>query len=318
MYAQLGDIIFQAMFGPDQYDDTEEMEFAQIPLINRKPRLQPIGEKLQEINIGISLSTAFCTPEVELQKIRDKKSNVEVLPFIWGNGDVEGDFVIRAIKKTVNSLSPDGNFRLIYLQLTLVEYYNPDKLGSLKKLAVKNAFATSLDAPTPQNVIIEDPSPAVSVTKDLGNADAHVNNANSKMDYAVTKASTYTDPIDKAQLFVTQAKIDSYQLRKLIRNTKTLLNSIGVKLAATPALTALAVNMSTHLTAAQSAVDAAQTVADGYDSLPDPVSDLTDANTVITSMNNTTTATSNLKSALSNLKISAQPLAIVSATRKDL
>lgn len=318
MYAQLGDIVFEALFGPEQYDDNQETEYAQIPLINRKPRLQRTGEKLQEINLGIGLKTAFCIPEDEHRRLNEKRMNGEILTFVWGSGDVEGDFVIRSIKKVLNALSPDGHARDLSLQISLIEYYNPDKLGDIKKNAERNAFATTLDAPTPENLVVDEPSPATSVMNDVAAADSNMSHTNKKLGESLLKADGYDAAIDKAQAFVTSAKSNLYQTKKLIRNSKTLLASIGVKMAATPNLATIASTLTAEVTAAEIVVDDAETLVDDITNLPDPVSDLADANQVLTAMLDIVQTVSDIETANKSVKKAAQPLAVAVAGRAKI
>lgn len=318
MYAQLGDIIFEALIGPDQYDDSQETTFAEVPLINSKPKLQRTGEKLQEINLGISLNTAFCSPEEEFKKLNDKRITGEILPFVWGSGDVEGDFVIRSIKKTINALAPSGALRDITLQISLIESYDVDKIGSLKKSAQRNAFATTLTAPTPENIDPPAPTPSADVMADVSVTDRNVNQVNGKLSAAAVKAEAYTAPIDQAQAFVTKVNSEAYQVKKLISGTLTLLAGINVKLGANPALAALVPTLSAQITAADVAIQAADTVVSGYAALPDPVNTLTEANQVLQSMADTKQAVTDMETANKNVKTAAQALAVAMAARKDI
>jgi phage protein U len=317
MYSQLGDIKFITLFGPDQYDDNRETEFAEVALINRKSRLQRVGEKLQEVNLNISLNHSFCVPEEVYNLMDDKRANAEILPLIWGSGQVEGDFVIRSIKKQITELNPNGSWREIVLQLALIEYYNPDKISEVKKTAQRDAFATSLASPTPENIDTTEPSAATDVMADVSAADRNNIQVNDKLNSAANKTNGYSAPIDKAQVFVNQVKSDSFQVKKLIRTTKEILSGVGVKLAANPALTAIATSLTADITAANVAVTGAETVVNGYSSLPDPVSTLSEANQVLDVMADTVQATNDLEAANKNVQKSAQPLAAAIAARKE-
>jgi phage protein U len=318
MYAQLGDIIFDALIGPESYDDNQETDYALIPLINRKPKLQRTGEKLQEINLTISFRDQFCIPEEQTKILQDKRINGEVMTLTWGSGDIEGDFVIKSIKKVINALSPFGQMRDITLTVALIEYYNPDKIGAIKKLAKRNAFATSLTAPTPENLTVTEPSPATSVMKDITGADLNNAQTAGKLEDAADKFKNNDAIIDAAQVYVNKVKADLYQVKRLIKNTQALLTNVGVKLAQYPVLNTIANTLASEITATNTAVTQANTLVDTFQSLPDPVTTLVEANQVLTTSDSGVTAAKNLRTCNDNVRKAAQPLAVAIAKKQEI
>jgi len=318
MYAQLGDIIFDLLLGPEAYEDNQETDYAQIPLINRKPKLQRTGEKLQEVNIVIALREQFCVPEEQIKIFNDKRITGEVMTWTWGSGDIEGDFVIKSVKKNINALSPYGQFRDVTINIGLIEYYNSDKIGAIKSLAKRNAFATSLTAPTPENLEVTEPSPATSVMKDISGADLNNGQTAGKLEDASNKFKNNDAIIDAAQAYVNKVKADLYQVKRLIMNTQSLLTNIGVKLAAYPALTTIANTLVTEITATNAAVTQANVLVDTFQSLPDPVTNLVEANQVLSTSDDGVTAAKNLKLCNDKVRKAAQPLAVAIAKKQEI
>lgn len=318
MYAQLGDIIFDLLFGFDKYDDTKETSYAQQQLINTKPLLQGTGEKLQEINLSIRLHTAFCVPEEQYAILDKKRTDMEVLTFVWGSGVIEGDFVIATLKKGIPALAPDGSIREMTCDLTLLEFFNADKVGTERKIIQSNAFATTLAAPHLSNVQVSEPSPATDVMDDVQDVTLNSNSVSSSLDSSVALANTKSAAIDKAQTFVDQVNSKAYQVRRLITGTKVLLTDIGLKLTSHPALTAIANTLSAQITTSQTVVNDAETLVNDYDSFPNPVTTLSDAEVVLSAMSDTVQVIKDLNQETKNLQTAAQPLAVAIATRKEV
>ncbi len=142
MYAQLGDIVFNTKNGFTSFSvDGDEANFAEFELINSKPRLQKVGDTLQEINIYIKLHAKYINIEGTILSLKTYKSNGEILPFLRGDGKYLGDFVITSMPFTVDEAFADGTIIEANLSLTLKEYISFNKLDQQKGAARKKAFA---------------------------------------------------------------------------------------------------------------------------------------------------------------------------------
>ena len=131
-YAWLGDIQLDLITYFDGLNSTSKVTYAEHAVIEGKPRLQYIGEALDEIIIKISLHTDFCNPEEELKKIKKAMKKYEPLDFIFANGAYHGKYVIEEITSTVIQTFEDGKIHAIEATLKLKEWVQ-DKALTYKK-----------------------------------------------------------------------------------------------------------------------------------------------------------------------------------------
>lgn len=130
MFAQLGKIIFQTLYSFTEDSEKGSAVYAEHQLLDGKPRLQLTGSSLNERSVKILLNSSFCVPQDELDKLKLSRDNGEVMPLIWGNGRVEGDFVIVDIDANKEDVAPNGTVITYSISLALKEYVSPNKLQS--------------------------------------------------------------------------------------------------------------------------------------------------------------------------------------------
>lgn len=133
MFAQLGTIIFENLTGFTDFNKTEAAVYAEHSLLDGKPRLQATGFALDEITLYIRFHVAFCNPSEQFDLLKTSKDTNEILPLVWGNGKVEGSFVITEISKTIEDADKSGNVFSLSVNLTLREYVTADKLTQEKQ-----------------------------------------------------------------------------------------------------------------------------------------------------------------------------------------
>lgn len=318
MYAQLGDIVFSGLLGPNKFEDSFTTDYAEHNLVENKPRLEAIGEKLQEITLSIKLHRAFTTPELFFDQLNNHRLNRTILPLLWGSGDIEGDFVIKSINRKFIQQADDGAITEMDLDIVLSEYFDPDKIGTQRKRAQKEAFATNTANPLPEGSELPPASPGADVIKDVNNADVQSNNLNKIMNDSVNSASTYSTQIQQAQNFVDTIGLVENRILTSIGALQNLVSVLQVKMAANPVLATIAPALNAQLVLAQSAINAANVVVGSYSSMPNPVTTLPQALAVLTIMSDTTNATTNLISAMKEVKKANQPLVAAVLTRSTL
>lgn len=122
MFAQLGEIKFDLITYFNGIEETNSYNYAEHPRISQKPMLQFLGENLQEQSIKLNFHTNFCTPEVEIKKLKVVAQKGTPLRFIKGNGEYVGVFVITDIGSSTEQASKNGTINSIQLDLKLREY----------------------------------------------------------------------------------------------------------------------------------------------------------------------------------------------------
>lgn len=130
MFAQLGKTVFQAVFSFAEDSEQGAASYAEHALLDGKPRLQKTGVGLTERSIKIMLHNSFCVPQDELNKLKDSRDQGEILPLIWGNGLVEGDFVITDLSASKEDVAPNGTVICYSVSINLKEFVSPNKLQS--------------------------------------------------------------------------------------------------------------------------------------------------------------------------------------------
>jgi phage protein U len=147
MFAQLGNILFEPLNSFESFSRSDNTTYAKHDLIGVKPRLQPVGNELEEISITLHLRAEIEKPVEAILKLKSAKDSYEVLPLINGAGRYFGDFVITTMSENHNQCFADGELIEASVQLTLQEFAVPDKLQQQQNAARKQAFAVGDKTP---------------------------------------------------------------------------------------------------------------------------------------------------------------------------
>ncbi|WP_060825906.1 phage tail protein [Sulfurospirillum cavolei] len=106
--AMIGDFIFSLEKKPfDALSHTKEYSFAEIPKVNYYTGEQSVGKDIEELTLSGSIITlkGGLNPLARLFAIADQK---QAVPFIYGYGEVLGDFKITKVKEDRSLFLPDG------------------------------------------------------------------------------------------------------------------------------------------------------------------------------------------------------------------
>lgn len=122
MFAQLGKIQFDVLKTFSDFTEKASAVYAEHVLLDGKPRLQRTGSSLNEISLSMMFHNAFCNPKSEIESLKTARDNGEVLPLLWGNGEVEGDFVITDLEIVREEAGPEGSIVAAGVSLQLKEY----------------------------------------------------------------------------------------------------------------------------------------------------------------------------------------------------
>lgn len=141
MFAQLGNLIFENLNSFSDFSQAGSALYAEHALIDGKPILQRTGSSLNEINLSIRFHALFCNPKDQLDSLKAFRNDGEILPLLWGNGNVEGDFVITEINETIENCDPTGTVISYLVNFILKEYVTPDRLQQEQASNIKKATA---------------------------------------------------------------------------------------------------------------------------------------------------------------------------------
>lgn len=192
MFAQLGNIQFQNLLSFNEFSKRGEMIYAEHALIDGKPKLQRTGSALDELNISLRFHASFCNPKVELDKLKDARNQGEILPLLWGNGNVEGEFVIGEISETIDEADPQGNIFSLSASVTLKEYVIKDKIKQQQQENKKNAKAVGDKKPVAKTKTNASTCPQV-VARIVSSIESHAAKINALVLEKGGTASTFNE-----------------------------------------------------------------------------------------------------------------------------
>lgn len=118
----LGDIEFEMASHPSAQSERSTADFAEHARIQGKPRLEWIGEGLDELSLEISLHASVGDPESRVRQLRKAKSDHAPLPYVLGSGDFRGIYVITGLDVTTRKTDGVGRLVAATVSMTLREY----------------------------------------------------------------------------------------------------------------------------------------------------------------------------------------------------
>lgn len=148
MYAQLGDIIFEPLTGFTSLGDNQEGVVAQYGLTTGKPYPQPTAPNLREISIGMQLHQRFIKVKEAKLQLRAYLENGTVITLSWGNGEIEGRFIVVNINSGIEESDSLGNVFCLGVNVNLLEVPADNLLAAKQADAYKKAFGVG-DFTTP-------------------------------------------------------------------------------------------------------------------------------------------------------------------------
>lgn len=153
MYAVLGDVQFELITYFDGMEAQFGVEYAEHPVIGGKPRLQWVGDKLDEFSLDLTFHMSYCDPEAELLKLREAMLARQARQFVLGNGAYKGWFVITDVKATIRQTDKAGGLIALDANVTLREYVEPKTLETRKAQSKK--AAADMRAAAPQKTVAD-------------------------------------------------------------------------------------------------------------------------------------------------------------------
>lgn len=190
MFALLGDVQFDLITYFDGFESQFGADYAEHPLIEGKPRLQFVGDKLDEIRIQLAFHLHYCDPEAELVKLKDALAAHQAMALVLGNGDYKGWFVLTDVQATSKHTDKAGTLIALEASITLREFVG-DKKNPLPPPAVQPKLppAAAKALPASQTAGIATlASGAAAVRDNIRQAVTYANQAQSALRVAVDAA----------------------------------------------------------------------------------------------------------------------------------
>ena len=122
MFATLGEIPFEVLGSPEGFESSRSYDFAELRVVESKPRLQWVGNDLERLKFELRLHSSFTNPAAKLALLRSTAAAHLALPLVFGNGGFRGFFVIESIAMRSQQLSAHGAPIAITAALALKEW----------------------------------------------------------------------------------------------------------------------------------------------------------------------------------------------------
>jgi phage protein U len=122
LFAVLGDIQFEVVGSPDEYESAGSYDFAEQKVLESKPALQWVGDDLERLKFELTWHASFTNPAEQLARLRATAAEHLALPLVFGNGGFRGFFVIESINVKSQQLSAGGAPIAIRVALALKEW----------------------------------------------------------------------------------------------------------------------------------------------------------------------------------------------------
>ncbi|MDD7545229.1 phage tail protein [Actinobacillus porcinus] len=130
MYFMLGNIALEAI-DLTEFSETHAAEFAEHAVLKGKPRLQAMGEKLNELSFAIRLHHKIGGVEKRYQALLKAKAEQNALALIWGRGKYKGNYVITQLTSNTLFTDKDGNALAREMNISLKEFVGETDGGLL-------------------------------------------------------------------------------------------------------------------------------------------------------------------------------------------
>ncbi len=167
-HALLGTVAFDVLTGPESMDEDFSANFAEHPLIEGKPRLQWVGDNLNEVTWQLMFHAGFCTPTIELFKLRAAISAHQPLPLVMMSGAHQGWFVPVSVRVATRMTRHDGTLLWIEASLTMRECpppsVMPDMVASQAAVAIEQIGANGSATQPSRTVSVVPPARADDVS----------------------------------------------------------------------------------------------------------------------------------------------------------
>ncbi len=129
MLCTWGDISFEASHIPD-FSEEGGASYAEHALIGRKPKLQYTGETLRSFSLNVTLHWlrtgqpvyAGYEPQIIISRLQSAVDAHKPLPFSWGDGTYEGEFVGESFSLAREQTDSEGRLLVGVYSLTLKEF----------------------------------------------------------------------------------------------------------------------------------------------------------------------------------------------------
>ncbi len=122
MFALLGEIVFEVLDSPTSYETRRQSLYAVQPVMQAPARLQWTADDPAECALDIRLHMSFTNPQLQLVALESALGDHLVRPLVFGNGDIEGFFVLAGLEMGARQMSAAGDLISAIVRVRLIEW----------------------------------------------------------------------------------------------------------------------------------------------------------------------------------------------------
>lgn len=129
-------------------------DYAQHTVVEGKPRLQYVGQRLRDVSLSLRFHRSFCDPEAELFALRALADQAKAALLQLGTGRVLGRFVITDLREDPDWMLENGQAVSIGCALSLMEWADEDTPAPPRRAVQGSPVARRAQpaaAPTPSD-----------------------------------------------------------------------------------------------------------------------------------------------------------------------
>ncbi len=127
-FCVLGPHILFFRGSPSSWEEKSGAELPEHPIIGGRPKLQGVGQKLDELSLEFQQHTQGADLKNVFNLLYDSKEAFEVLPLTMGDGEYLGDFVITDLTFKRDATFANGTVMASTMRVSLKEWVATEAL----------------------------------------------------------------------------------------------------------------------------------------------------------------------------------------------
>jgi phage protein U len=97
MYAQLGEITFQALTSPEKFSSTMASTIAEHKVLEAAPTLQWTGDEAEKLELEMLFHASFVDPGSAIAALRAALADHQARALLMGNGFFRGYYIVKRV-----------------------------------------------------------------------------------------------------------------------------------------------------------------------------------------------------------------------------
>ncbi len=122
MFGALGTVAFEVIDSPQRMRASWKYVYKVLAVISGKPAVQWIYDDLEKVSLEFVFHKEFVDPQTAEDALRAIADAHEIVPFVLGNGNHEGEFIIVSLKRKDIWRADDGTAIAINMTAELLEW----------------------------------------------------------------------------------------------------------------------------------------------------------------------------------------------------